>query len=101
MGKRVSAAEAKAHLSELMAQVAYGGQRVIIERRGKPMAALVSIDELRRLEREAPADVGALGALALLGAWADAVSDEEIDALVEHIYAERERDTGRPVRLEP
>ena len=28
------------------------------------------------------------------------MGDEYIDALVTHIYAERERDTGRPVEFE-
>ena len=45
MTKRVSAANAKAHLSALVAEVAFGGEQVIIERRGKPMAALVGLDE--------------------------------------------------------
>lgn len=39
-----------------------------------------------------------LGALALVGAWSY-MGDEYIDALVTHIYAERERDTGRRVDL--
>ena len=51
MTKRISAAQAKAHLSELMAQVAYGGEHYVIERRGKPLAALVSVDDLERLEQ--------------------------------------------------
>ena len=39
------------------------------------------------------------GAVALVGAWSD-MGDEQIDALVAHIYAERERDTGRRVQFE-
>ena len=39
------------------------------------------------------------GALALVGAWSD-MGDENIDALIAHIYAERECDTGRRVELE-
>ena len=41
---------------------------------------------------------GPRGALALAGAWADAVSDDEIDAFVERLYADRSADSGRPVR---
>lgn len=99
MTKTVTTAEAKARFSELVSQVAYGGDQVIIERRGKPLAALVSISDLERLGRtEAPPTGG--GALALLGAWAD-VPDEEIDRMLADIYAARERNTGRPVELEP
>ncbi|MBI4492317.1 MAG: type II toxin-antitoxin system Phd/YefM family antitoxin [Chloroflexi bacterium] len=99
MARRVSAAEAKAQLPALMASVAYGSERVLIERRGKPLAALVSVDDLERLEREQAVSARPRGALALVGLWRD-VGDEQIDALVAHIYAEREKDTGRPVELD-
>ncbi len=42
MSKKLSVADAKKHLSELMSRVAYNKERFLIERRGKPMAALVS-----------------------------------------------------------
>ncbi|MDP2936064.1 MAG: type II toxin-antitoxin system Phd/YefM family antitoxin [Dehalococcoidia bacterium] len=99
MTKIVTSAEAKAHLSELVGQVAYGGDHVIIERRGKPVAALVSVAELERLEQGRATSGRPRGALALLGAWRD-VGDEIIDAIVADIYAHRELDKGRPVELE-
>lgn len=99
MAERVSAARAKAQLSALVAEVAYGGKHFIIERRGKPLAALVSVEDLERLEQIQPTTVQSDWALALVGAWRE-VGDEEIDALVAHIYAEREKDMGRPVELE-
>jgi len=46
----ISVAEARQRLSELMARVAFGHQRIVIERRGKPLAALVSVADLERLE---------------------------------------------------
>lgn len=49
----MNVAEARKQFSELIARVAYTGERVIIERRGKPMMALVSIEDLQRLERMA------------------------------------------------
>ncbi len=91
--KKVSAAQAKAHLSALMAEVAYGGEHVIIERRGKPLAALVSIADLERLDQGQAISARARGALALVGAW-------RLDQLVAEIYARRQQDTGRPVELE-
>jgi len=99
--KKISAAEAKAKLSELLARVAYGGDRYVIERRGKPVAALVSVDDLERLNGEAAGlPEEPKGALALVGLWDGIMTDEEVDEFVAHIYAERERDLGRPVDLE-
>ena len=46
----VSVVEAKKDFSELMAQVAYQGRRLVIERHGKPMMVWVSMEDLRRLE---------------------------------------------------
>jgi|SRR5437867_9226151 len=50
MAKAVSVGEAKAQLSSLINAVAYGGERVLIESRGRPKAALVSVEDLRRVE---------------------------------------------------
>jgi prevent-host-death family protein len=99
MAKRVSAAQAKAHFATLVGEVAFGGQCVIIERRGKPLAALVSLADFERLEQEHATSARPIGALALVGAWRD-VLDEELDTLVLDIYSARERDKGRPVHLE-
>lgn len=99
MTRKVSAAQAKAQLSALVVEVAYGGQHIVIERRGKPLAALVSIGDLEHLESEHATSDQPRGALALVGAWRD-VPDEEIGLLISDIYRARERDTGRPVHLE-
>ncbi len=98
MAKRISAAEAKAHFSALVAQVAYGGEHYVIERRGKPLAALVSVDDLERLE-QLGAPSRPRGALALVGAWRE-VEEQDLDALIADIYDQRTRDTGRAVSLE-
>ena len=95
----VSTAQAKSGLSALVSRVAYGGEHVIIERRGKPLAALVSVADLELIERERASSAEPRGALALVGAWSD-MGDEQIDALVADIYAERERETGRRVEFE-
>ena len=99
MAETVRVTEAKAHLSELMARVGYGGERFVIERRGRPLAALVRVEDLERLEAEGrEVSSRSLGALALVGAWGE-VQDRDLDTLLEEVYAERERDTGRPVDL--
>jgi len=37
-------------MADIMAQVAHAGLRFVVERKGRPMMALVSIEDLRRLE---------------------------------------------------
>jgi len=39
----VNVVEARKNFSDLMLRVAYGKQRIIVERHGKPMMALVSL----------------------------------------------------------
>ena len=57
------------------------------------------MEDLERLEAErGDASSRSLGALALVGAWGE-VQDRDLDTLLEEVYAERERDTGRPVDL--
>lgn len=100
MAKWISATQAKSNLSSLVNEVAEGKNRFLIERRGRPVAALVSVEALQRLEQDESSGHRPRGALALVGLWAD-VPDEEIDAMVKEIYAARERDLGRPIHLEP
>ena len=54
---RVSLADAKAHLSELVERAA-GGEAVCITRRGKVVAQIIGVDMPRR-----PIDAGALRAM--------------------------------------
>ena len=100
MAEKVRVTEAKARLSALMARVGYGGERFVIERRGKPLAALVGVEDLARLEGEKGDATSSrpMGALVLVGAWGE-VEEKDLDAVLEGIYAERERDTGRPIDL--
>jgi prevent-host-death family protein len=43
--QQYNVAEAKKRLSDLLGQVAYSGETVLITRRGKPMARLVPVDD--------------------------------------------------------
>lgn len=97
--KRVSATQAKAQLSSLTAEVAHGGQHVIIERRGRPWAALISVGDLELLEQSRATSAQPQGALALAGAWRE-VDEEVLESVIESIYAGRSADTGRPVELD-
>lgn len=44
---------ARRELAELVSQAGYGGARFILTRRGKPIAALVSIGDLEQLPKNA------------------------------------------------
>ena len=46
----LSVAQAKNQFSDLLRRAEYGGDRVLVHRHGKPVAAIVSTDDLRRLE---------------------------------------------------
>ena len=64
---RISVAEAKSHLSELIAKCAHGHERFIITRRNRPVAALVSLDDLAIVEQHEERQ----GLALLVGRWPD------------------------------
>jgi prevent-host-death family protein len=45
---RINLAEAKKHFSELIGKVAYGNERILITKRGKPMARLIPAEQSTR-----------------------------------------------------
>jgi prevent-host-death family protein len=47
----VTASYAKDQLASLLERTRVGGERIVIEKHGKPAAALVSVADLERLER--------------------------------------------------
>jgi prevent-host-death family protein len=47
----VSVSQMKDTLSEVLNRVAYGRERIIVASRGKPKAAVISIDDLELLEQ--------------------------------------------------
>src|SRR5207302_7202078 len=99
MATRVSLAEAKAKLSAVVDDVRRTSRRYLIERHGRPAAAIISVEELERLEASDLLGPSPAGALALVGAWGD-VEDAAIDAFLNEVLRSRAADTGRPVRLE-
>ena len=44
-------ADARSHLADAINKVVYAGERISFVRRGKPVAALVSVDDLATLQR--------------------------------------------------
>src|SRR6478609_103636 len=84
----VGTAEAKRRFSELVDRVG-AGERFLVSRRGRPAVALVPpTPELFEAPAEPPSGLAALaGALA---GW------EDLDVVVEEIYATRRRSADRP-----
>ena len=94
--RHVGVAEAKGTFSAMIEGVQHRGEHYIIERHGKPAAALVSVGELDLIEARRVPPEQMTGGLRLLGLWRD-VPRDAIREVVDHIYSERERDTGREV----
>lgn len=75
----ISVAKAKSHISELIAKSQFSDERFIITKRNKPVAALVSLDDLEVIEQYAEKQ----GLAAIAGKWqgfdevADAMGDLE------------------------
>ena len=99
----------KARLSEFIGRVAYGRERLLVLRRGKPVAALINVEDLRRLEAMdsaaavrtvSPGDAARKPAahpiMRAYGGWAER---DDLDALVDEIYADRLATTEREVAL--
>ncbi len=66
---RISITEAEQKLGELVKRAAYGGERILLQFRGKPLAALVSYadyEHLRSLDRSARSQRKVLGRLSSL-----------------------------------
>ena len=99
----VDTSQVKAQLSEFIGRVAYGRERVLVLRRRKPVAALVSVEDLRRLEvADATSDETRDSAamhpiMRAYGGWAE--SDDLGDEFVAEIYADRLKASGREIDL--
>jgi prevent-host-death family protein len=50
MPSEISTTKAREFLADIITEVAYKGERVILTRHGKPVAAIVSAEDLERLE---------------------------------------------------
>jgi prevent-host-death family protein len=100
MTSSVSAEELKRHLLQSLERVAPGDERLIVLEDGKPIAALVSIEDLRRLEAldDAPQDAEEAGhpIMRVFGHWKER---EDLDDLIAEIYADRQASPGREVSL--
>lgn len=92
MAKRYSIAQARSHLPSLIDE-AEGGQEIELTRRGKPVAVLLSLHELKRLRGER-AGFGKVYRQFLKAHRLSEVGLEEGEA-----ESMRDRSTGRKVAL--
>ncbi|MCL5103299.1 MAG: type II toxin-antitoxin system Phd/YefM family antitoxin [Armatimonadetes bacterium] len=76
----VTSEEVRDGLGELINRVAYGGERVMVTRRGKKIVGIISAEEMELLE-----------------AVLDAIEDEIDIPLVKERIAEMEREGGIPL----
>lgn len=76
----VNVAEAKKRLSELLGRVAFGGEQIVITKRGKPMAKLAPVTQESKHLAEA-------------SGWLE--EEDAFFSLVENIVANREKHIPR------
>lgn len=87
--RRMSARDARANFSELLGTVYYTKEPVIVERKGKPFAVVISPEQFERLQKEDRADWTRLDQLAERNADQD--PDEvlqDVTAVVEEVRQE-------------
>ena len=48
---KLTASTARQNFSDIVNRAAYGGERIIVHRRQKPVAAVISIEDLELIER--------------------------------------------------
>lgn len=96
MAHEVPVTQARAELAELVNRVVYGGERVVLTRHGKPLVALVSAADLRRLEEDAdPADEQAISTVSRVGSAPSATGERRRFGI-----AAEHTDPARPRRAE-
>jgi prevent-host-death family protein len=87
MPKRISVAEAKRSFSDVIGAVKHTGELFIVEKRGRPVAAIVPLEMVT-------GGANPKGALALVGAFADA---PELSEALDEIVASRKKQRARAV----
>lgn len=75
--RTINTADARRQFEALLRQVAEGQTQAVIEEGGRPLAALISIDDLRRLQRDKDFDA--------LGTFARAFEDVPIAKLEQEV----------------
>ena len=94
MTQSFDVALAKSKLSELLNRASYGSERFLINKRGKPVAAIVSTADLARLEESIPERRGLLAAVGILADF------DDWEDSIETVVGMRANSIDREVSLE-
>lgn len=87
--RRMSAREARANFSDLLGIVHYTKEPVIVEKKGRPFAVVISPEQYERLRREQEEDWAILDRLAERNANKDpAEAEKDVTAAVEAVRQE-------------
>ena len=81
--------EAKSKFSEIINRIIYRKERIIVTKNGRKVALVIPVEENSLIEAE--------GLIQAQGALAD--MDDDIDEMVQSIYAARRAEKGRGVDL--
>jgi antitoxin (DNA-binding transcriptional repressor) of toxin-antitoxin stability system len=93
MSKKVGVAEIKRTFSAVVSEVSLNREHFIIEKKGKPMAAIVSVEELAIIEGLEKGGKRK-GLLSAIGAWEDF---PDIEKTIENIFDERSKSKDRDI----
>jgi prevent-host-death family protein len=90
MVKHMSSREARANFADLLGSVYYSGEAVVVEKKGKPVAVMISPAEYQALQEASARDWAVIDELRARNADKD--PDEvfaDVTAAVEEVRAER------------
>ncbi len=99
--KRMSVRDTRANFSDVLAQVRYGQEPVIVERKGRPVAVLISPEQWQQYQEQARSRLfEAIDQLQERNCDADPEEVErDVTEAVEEVrrarYEQRQHDTGR------
>ncbi len=85
MLKRISAIKARQNLGQLLNEVSIKGDAFIIERAGKPLAALVDLESLQKIQEDRES---ALAALQEIWKKMASANDQEVSETIERAIKE-------------
>lgn len=93
MVKNLGVAEVKKSFSTVISRVSLKGEHFVIEKKGKPMAALVTIQDLQQIAGAGEKKPNK-GLLAAIGAWEDF---QDLEKTIGAIYGQRKKSKDRGV----
>lgn len=101
--RRMSAREARANFSDLLGLVYYTKEAVIVEKKGRPFAVVISPEQYERLRREEEEDWAILDQLAERNADKDPKEVEKdvtaaVEAVRQELYEGSKRTTKRTTK---